>query len=58
LLDKKSDKDVVEVKVKNFALAVEKVVCGYNKSLSRAARAFVEGLRVYVGGRDDALGAL
>jgi len=44
LLDSLDDPDLVEVTVNGVSLPGITVVCGYNKSLSRPAKAFVDGL--------------
>jgi len=44
LLNKIGDTDLVEIRVKDFAPLVDKVICGYDKNLSLPAKTFLEGL--------------
>jgi len=44
LLRELNDPDLIELKVKDMVLPSTRFVCGYNKSLSRPAKAFVDGL--------------
>jgi len=48
LLDKTNDPDLVALNIKDITLPTAKVVCGYNNSLSRPARAFIDGLLNFV----------
>jgi len=47
LLEKLSDKNIVEIKVKDLKMPYVKIVCAYQKELSQSAKKFIDGLIQY-----------